>query len=319
MREIARRVTLYWADTITGGKEILILEAEEYAERAIFDKKKKYAYASSGELHVKGMITERRDQPLFAREVVHMVLEKVLVYGARKHEVENIIQVYIRELCSNKVDTQRLAATCKYSKPWYEYTETGPIPVFVHARSQSRHHATNGAAQEYHLGDRIPYVITRTILHPPLQSTVLSLLDLKWVPHMRLRIRLANRTYVFSRLPPNNGNATDFILPTPVPLRPIVCVFLDHISEDIEDPEKGFGTGFKGMAPTAAALQGMRSSRIEHMKTLFGRSLTLTFLYQDSAISLRAEDVLFACTSDIDKEYYTQIIHTHTQALLEHL
>jgi hypothetical protein len=33
---------------VTGGKETLILEAEEHAERALFDKRKKYAYASGG-------------------------------------------------------------------------------------------------------------------------------------------------------------------------------------------------------------------------------------------------------------------------------
>jgi DNA polymerase elongation subunit (family B) len=103
-------------------------------------------------LHVKGMITERRDQPLLAREVVRIVLEKALVCGARKQD-------HTRIHTSNKVEAQRLAATCKYSKPWYEYTETRPVPVCLHARSQSRHHSTNGA------------VITRTILHPPLQST----------------------------------------------------------------------------------------------------------------------------------------------------
>jgi DNA polymerase elongation subunit (family B) len=316
MEEIALRVTEHWKTLLTPGRNILILEAESFCTCAIFEKKKKYAYVSNDKICIKGMITERRDNPKIAQNILHVCLRAILIDNLPKVEIEKLWKKTQYEMKKYNFDVSSLVSTCRYSQSWEEYIGIGSNAVFVHARSVVRSCLSNGAEREYTCGDRIPYVILKHRA-PPLGATLLSFCDLQWpTESMKLRIRINTRTHIVDACE-TLGRITNIILPFPVSLSAHrICIFLDHVASTPSNKTKE-KKGFKCNFPTSAALSGMRVSRIEKLNTLFGSACTLTFLFPVHSVGLCAEDPKFVSIHDIDVNYYCDIIERNVQSILD--
>ena len=271
METITDRINNYWQETETPSETILNLQPELHCKKALFIKKKMYAYLKfDGSICCKGLLTERRDYPKFLKEFVSKLLQ--MIFNSEFIEIEKMIIQYKKDLKNGLIPLDKLQSVCKYSKYWFEYKGIAPISVFLAFRSLQRDINISK-------GEQIKYVVVKKR-----EKLEVSILEYRNFPVGKYIIINAFKNIAEINVTSSSQNGfikLKNLIGMTLTIKPI-------IKQKFE-----------------IALNGQICKKYNHFTQ---NGLTCFFDMTKENLSYRVEDVSFTNPKNIDFEYYNDLL-----------